>query len=1113
MKKLLAMVLALVMTLSLAVSANALKADEKINEDYAEAVAVLDGMGVFKGYEDGSFKPENKITRAEVATIIYRIYTADVAKNDKSGLYATYNKFSDMAGAGWAAGYIGYCANAEFVKGYPDGTFKPSGNVTGYEVLAMILRAVGYDKNNEFTGADWALNVAKYAEQLGILKNVAKTTDLSAPATRELVAEILFRAIQSPMVTYTAAFGYQNVGLNGDKDGKIFQNNVSIGMKNFGLDYINTENDIWGRPTKVWFDATDTKDGKYKKDTSTVYATIAATPDATFNVATSECDICEALGVKKTTTIAEKYTNGTPDLKYNKDIVATVTKATLGAQGQQIEFYEVKGGYRMVVIDTYLAYVNEVVAEKTDAKGHVVRDAYLALDGFTTKDANNTDSKKIETLYVKGNDYAEGDWLLVNVNEVDTTKIVLTSNKKAEDVKTVEVVGKADSFVGAQTEVYYKSNQHTIDKKDYNDAYTFYLDEAGMDGTVNFTWFLDQFGNLIGDVAIDNTNYAVLKNINWETGKPGYAEATLVYMDGKEDTVKVASIDGVAYNGGEHKELCGDFEAEFDNAVPTLSDSENSNKFVGKKAYMSSDTTYTGNYDGMALFMIETNKDGTVNLQGIDANNNDKITKHYVDFLDEATIKTDVGTISVADATAYNGTKKLALDNNTKFIVREVEDGKYVYKTYTLKDLPDYAAGSVTLYYTMSGNFVNRVYIKHAVDQGDFAKYIFVPTNADKYIKRIVGEKTWQAYVYINGELKWIETTEANAKTLAENTGKLFEVKDWDKAYDSEFYGRCEEIDLVNEATDDDAWLKNTDSQSDYVTKWDINADGDTIVSDSIVWRLSDKTRIVTADGEKLSMSDLSKISSRDFETKGIWVVSAKADYEGKADYVYVGEKLSDDVSVKGAYTYTTVDGKTANGVMTFEKNDFTKTLENDAKVGSAKLSANDKNASVSYNKGWLVNLDGGDFYVANYTFNQDQVVNATQYDVTVTAEDGVTTATYTFKLTNGDTTAAPDLTSFYGYQVKAYDGGLSYANDTYRTVWFTEGSTIEFSKLAATSTTGTVTKYETWDDAAKAWVEVTGNLTVSETVDITWVRVTVTLNGDNHLFVLNTIYRNANSN
>ena len=47
-----------------------------ISDDYAEAVAVLNGMGVFKGYEDGSFKPEGNITRAEVAAIVYRVYTS-----------------------------------------------------------------------------------------------------------------------------------------------------------------------------------------------------------------------------------------------------------------------------------------------------------------------------------------------------------------------------------------------------------------------------------------------------------------------------------------------------------------------------------------------------------------------------------------------------------------------------------------------------------------------------------------------------------------------------------------------------------------------------------------------------------------------------------------------------------------------------------------------------------------------------------------------------------------------------------------------------------------------------------------------------------------------------
>ena len=242
MKKLLAMVLALVMTLSLAVSANAAFKDVKdIDETYAESAAVLNGLGVFKGYEekDGtfSFQPKNAITRAEVAAIVYRIYTGDV-KDAYVKNYETYNKFGDMAGAGWAKGYIGYCANAALVKGYPNGTFVPSGKVTGYEVLAMILRAVGYDKNGEFTGTDWALHVAEIAERQGILDNV-KGVDLNAPATREVVAELLFRTVAYvPMVTYTAAFGYQNVNLTADKKDSILAKNETLGTKNFTLDRV-----------------------------------------------------------------------------------------------------------------------------------------------------------------------------------------------------------------------------------------------------------------------------------------------------------------------------------------------------------------------------------------------------------------------------------------------------------------------------------------------------------------------------------------------------------------------------------------------------------------------------------------------------------------------------------------------------------------------------------------------------------------------------------------------------------------------------------------------------------------------------------------------------------
>ena len=508
MKKLLAMVLALVMTLSLAVSANAAFEDAKdINATYAEAVDVLAGMKVFQGYDNGkTFKPQGDITRAEVAAIVYRIYTADV-KDSYVKNYETYNKFSDMAGAGWAKGYIGYCANAALVKGYPNGTFQPSGKVTGYEVLAMILRAVGYDKNNEFTGTDWALHVAQIAEQNKILKNV-KGIDLSAPASRELVAELLFQAIQVPTVTYTAAFGYQDVSLTADKKtDKLVKANSSLGYKNFKLVYGDGTDD-WGRPTTIW--AKDANNnGEYDAKDTTEYATIVATPDAAFHVATSQCDICEALGEKKEAKVVEAYNNGKADKTLLETYKATATKAMVGAQGEQIEYYKVDGGYRLVVIDTYLAYVNEVVEKKVDSKDHTTRDAYMQLDVYKTDDGKAT------TLYVKGNDYAEEDWVLVNVNEKVDVSIIRTTNKAAQESDLVEIVAKADSFEGVQSKIYYKADMHTIEGKDYDDAYRFYLNDAGKDGSVKYTWFLDQFGNVIGSSAIDNTNYAVLKDIEW----------------------------------------------------------------------------------------------------------------------------------------------------------------------------------------------------------------------------------------------------------------------------------------------------------------------------------------------------------------------------------------------------------------------------------------------------------------------------------------------------------------------------------------------------------------------------------------------------------------------
>ena len=910
MKKLLAMVLALVMTLSLAVSANAaFKDDKDISADYAEAAAVLDGMGVFKGYEDGSFKPTGDITRAEVATIIYRIYTGDVAKSDKSGLYATYNKFSDMTGAGWAAGYIGYCANAELVKGYPDGTFKPSGKITGYEVLAMILRAVGYDKNGEFSGADWALNVAKYAEQLGILKNVAKTTNLGAPATRELVAEMLFQAIQKDMVTYTPAFGYQT-----DKALKLGQ--TSLGYKNFKLADADDE-DVWGRPTTKWYKDSD-KDLKYDSD-ETVYAEITATPDASFNVETSECDICEALGEKKTATIVDTYTNGVKDTK-DVTYTATATKAMVGAQGQQLEYYEVDGGYRLVVIDTYLAKVDSVKDEKTDTKGHVTSDAYMNLTVYTNYAGVD--------YVVKGDDYAKGDYVLVNVNKDTDNNVKIVGFTAKQPL--VEIVGKAESFDGAQSKLWRNSNKHTIADKDYMDAVEFNHDEA-QKSTIKFTWFLDQFGNLIGSVALDRSNYAVLKDIIWNVGRPGSAEATLISMvDGKEYTATVDTFDGFSAKDGQ---AAGYWMADKNDEDPYhTSSSRNTFGYVGEEL---SDNDM---YRGLAMYRVDTNDDGTVNLEGIESvkKNGQRETvvdKLYVNYVENVSV--DVKTSAIVKS---DGSEEASLTKSTNFIIRDGKGTKADPFTYELKtgtkELP--AMKNVDLFYVDSDKdgFVDFVYVVDYISATLDPSYVFAYTTE---ASEDFDADIFTVNVYVNGEKQDIDFNAATYKTLKNNLNKLFV---------AEFNATTGVVDTLTLVTEDNDRTLNKveDTVVDYVTgDFTVSNDNETIKN--VETTDGTMTYVVAENGFKFvstvngydSLAALAKLDAKDLKTLGIgvWVVAEKDGTHKQATTVYVGDRLTSTAT-------SAVDVLNNLDLGTITLTDATQDTLNDAFLDAAKKALSD---------------------------------------------------------------------------------------------------------------------------------------------------------------------------
>ena len=105
-----------------------------VSEDawYNNAVSTLSNAGIIDGYEDGTFKPDGNITRAEFATIAVRFFEATYDGGDL---------FSDIAGH-WAQDYINEAANAGIVDGYPDGTFRPQQYITRAEAMTMVNRTI-----------------------------------------------------------------------------------------------------------------------------------------------------------------------------------------------------------------------------------------------------------------------------------------------------------------------------------------------------------------------------------------------------------------------------------------------------------------------------------------------------------------------------------------------------------------------------------------------------------------------------------------------------------------------------------------------------------------------------------------------------------------------------------------------------------------------------------------------------------------------------------------------------------------------------------------------------------------------------------------------------------
>ena len=730
LKKILALALALVMTLSLMTVANAFNDDKDIDAKYDEAVTVLSNLKVFKGVNDGStFAPKQTITRGEVAAIIYRIVTGDV--NDTGiARYAAYaeTSFDDVKATDWYAGYIGYCANAELIVG--DGTnFYPAQTVNGYQALAMILRAVGYDQNDEFKGSGWEIRVASTAQQLTLLKNIGATS-LSGNASREMVAELLFRAlVYAPMVQYTSAFGYQpvvsltNVNIY-DGTVKVDLNGQTLGMATFGLKQSGlTDIDVWGRPGYIWY---TNKTANVWTGANTV-ATITIAPVYTTTVKVDECDIAEAIGLKANTPLEKAYIDGesvpttSADVTSNRyaSINPLATTSYVGAQGRLTEVYDMGGSLRLVEINTYLAQVDKVTPIYTDKNGHVV-DATVDLQVFYANAGKANTVSAYDMNGIRATGYAVGDYVLVQVSNPNSAV-----NRKVEVMKAANLVS-GGTLAGWTNAVATTPATTVIGTTTYNDADKFVYNWRQ---TGNWMVATDDYGNVIGLVPA-TVNYLVIEKIEWEdtlgTVGGGYAIADVVLADGSRvQNVTIATVGGKPVTN-----------TDTDGVVSNASVSD----YMANNG--ATNTSFqNGYYNHIFTYSVNSNGSYNVAAHGTAAN----------DVTSNATITNGVATINT-------NTNTYVATNTTVFLLKNA-DG-YTYTTYVGKDTVPSVTGATLCILTDSSGYATLVVVSD-YDLAANSFYAYVTSNSDVG-QNALGTAYW---VYKVGETTPTLVYDANGAT------------------------------------------------------------------------------------------------------------------------------------------------------------------------------------------------------------------------------------------------------------------------------------------------------------------------------------------------------------
>lgn len=161
--------------------------DVPADADYAEAVKTLYQMGIFTGDDKGNFNPDQTITRAEAAKVICLL----MGVGDEA---ATMKKqaFSDVPSSHWAAGYVAKAAELGIVNGIGNGQFGPSNPLTYEQIIAMLIRAWGYEWAATDAGG-YPNGYIQVGNEYGITTNTS--ISVGKPAPRKDVAMLAYNIL------------------------------------------------------------------------------------------------------------------------------------------------------------------------------------------------------------------------------------------------------------------------------------------------------------------------------------------------------------------------------------------------------------------------------------------------------------------------------------------------------------------------------------------------------------------------------------------------------------------------------------------------------------------------------------------------------------------------------------------------------------------------------------------------------------------------------------------------------------------------------------------------------------------------------------------------------